>query len=146
LLGQWVGDVRQALNMWGPEKDATGKPIPRDIIVIGEGPAGLVALAAAATDDRITKVAAVGTLASYITDVPYEGQRLGTLVPGILRDVGDVPHIAALAKAKKLVIAGGVTGNGQPLTATQLRTAYAAAKSATILDKPDPAAVVAELK
>src|SRR5439155_17507155 len=83
LLGQWVHDVRRTIDMLEPLRKA-GDP-PADIIVIGEGPAGLVALCAAATDKRITKVAAVGTLASYVTEEPYTGQRLGTMAPGILR-------------------------------------------------------------
>ena len=152
LLGQWVADVRQAVGMWGAEK---GSP-KREIVVIGEGPAGLVALCAAATDDRITKAAAAGTLASWISEVPYEGQRLGTMVPGILRDVGDVPHIAALAAPKRVVIAGGMNGAGKPLTADQLRAAYAPAtkawdlldarKSLIVEEQLDPAKVIAALK
>ncbi|MFO0801810.1 MAG: acetylxylan esterase [Gemmataceae bacterium] len=136
LLGQWVFDVRQAIGMWSD----------REIAVIGEGPAGLVALAAAATDDRIKKVAAVGTLASFISEVPYEKQRLGTLVPGILRDVGDVPHLAALVAPRKVLFAGGVAGNGQPLNADQLKAAYAAASKAVIEEKADPAKVMELLK
>jgi hypothetical protein len=127
-----VFDVRQAIGKWSD----------REIIVIGEGPAGLVALAAAATDDRIKKVAAVGSLASWISDVPYEKQRLGTLVPGILRDVGDVPHLAARAAPKKVLIAGGVSGNGKPLTADELKKAYAAASKAMIEEKADPVKVI----
>jgi cephalosporin-C deacetylase-like acetyl esterase len=153
LLGQWVADVRQYLNTLPAPDD---KSAPREIMVIGEGPAGLVALCAAATDKRITKVAAVGTLASYVSDEPYVGQRLGTLAPGILRDVGDVPHLAALAAPKRVVIAGGVGGNGKPLTAEQLREAYRPAvrvsellkseKELVILDKTDAAGVIAALK
>src|SRR5262249_13992150 len=53
LLGQWVYDVRRMI-------DTLPGAGNRDFILIGEGPAGLVALCAAATDRRITKVAAVG--------------------------------------------------------------------------------------
>lgn len=127
LLGQWVFDVRQFLNSLGPVKDKDGKAVPREVVVIGEGAAGLVALAAGATDDRITGVAAVNTLASFISDEPYTGQRLGTLAPGILRDVGDVAHLAALCAGKRVVIAGGVSGSGKPLPPDQLATAYAPA-------------------
>jgi hypothetical protein len=126
LLGQWVTDVRRTL-------DALAKHNPKwveDVILIGEGPAGLVALAAAATDKRITKVAAVGTLASFVSDVPYQGQRLGTIVPGILRDVGDVPHLAALVQATRLVIAGGVGGDGKPLSPPSLGSNYQDATAA----------------
>jgi cephalosporin-C deacetylase-like acetyl esterase len=138
LLGQWVQDVRYLL-------DVLGRP-PKSVTVIGEGPAGLVALCAAAVDDRITKAAAVGTLASFVSDEPYVGQRLGVMAPGILRDVGDVAHIAALAGPKRVVIAGGVEANGKPLTADQLREAYRPAAGVTILDDTDPAKVVAALK
>jgi hypothetical protein len=131
LLGQWTFDVRRLIDFIEP----LGKEDRPEIIVIGEGPAGLVALCAAATDKRITKAAAVGTLASFISDVPYEGQRLGILAPGILRDVGDVAHIAALAAPKRIVIAGGVLGNRKALTAEQLRVAYAPAiKAARLLN------------
>ncbi len=114
LLGQWVFDVRQFLDV-ANLKETT---------LIGEGPAGLVALAAAATDKRITKVAAVGTLASYVTEEPYVGQRLGVMAPGILREVGDVAHLAALCAPRRVVIAGGVAGNGKALDLEKLREAY----------------------
>ncbi|MBX9585286.1 MAG: alpha/beta hydrolase family protein [Gemmataceae bacterium] len=142
LLGQWVEDVRKAIDL-GAELD---KGLPKQVVVVGEGPAGLVALCAAATDDRITKAVAVGTLASFVSDEPYVGQRLGVMAPGILRDVGDVAHIAALAGPKRVVIAGGVAANGKPLTAGQLREAYKPAPGVTILDDTDPAKVVAALK
>ncbi len=99
--------------------------IPGEVLVAGVGPAGLVAITSAALDERITHVTAIGTLASYVTDVPYEGQRLGTLVPGILRHAGDVPHLAALVAPRRLIIAGGVTGGGQPLDAAALDAGYA---------------------
>ena len=153
LLGQWVFDVRSFLDCRIAD---AGKNAPTEIIVIGEGPAGLVALCAAATDKRITKAAAVGTLASYVSDVPYEGQRLGIMAPGVLRDVGDVAHIAALAAPKRIVIAGGVMGNGKMLTGEQLRAAYSPAskvwellkaeKELVIEEKTDAAKVIAALK
>jgi cephalosporin-C deacetylase-like acetyl esterase len=152
LLGQWVLDVRRFLDALADSKIN----LPQEVIVIGEGPAGLVALCAAATDKRITKAAAVGTLASFVTDLPYEGQRLGTLAPGILRDVGDVAHLAALAAPKRIVIAGGVRGSGQKLTAAELRTIYAPAtkvwellkaeKQLVVEETTDAAKVIAALK
>ena len=92
LLGQWALDVQRLLDTL----ERVDNGLPPQVAVIGEGPAGLVALAAGAVDQRITKVAAVRTLASYRTDVPYEGQRLGLMAPGILRHVGDVADLAAL--------------------------------------------------
>jgi cephalosporin-C deacetylase-like acetyl esterase len=120
LLGQWTCDVRRLLDAM-VESDGG---LPKQVAVIGRGPAGLVALSAAATDPRITHVAAVESLASYVTDVPYEGQRLGLMVPGILRDVGDVTHLAALAAPRRLVIAGGVHASSESLTPQQLSSTF----------------------
>ena len=126
------------------------------MILIGDGPGGLVALAAGAVDPRVTRVAAVGTLASYLSDQPYAGQRLGIMAPGIVRDVGDVAHLAALNAPRRVVIAGGVGGDGKPLGLEQLRDAYRPASLAwettdparglSLLPSPDPAGVLRALK
>ncbi len=141
LLGQWVADLRRLAAQVKSEQ----------LVVIGEGSAGMIALYAAATDPRITKVAAVNSLASYVTDEPYVGQRLGMLAPGILREVGDVAHLAALAEAQRVVIAGGVSGAGKTLSEAELRTAYGPAgdvlkKRLTILGDSGAAAVLKSLE
>ncbi|NUQ65926.1 MAG: acetylxylan esterase, partial [Pirellulales bacterium] len=69
LLGQWVIDVRRLLDAV-QENDGA---LPEEILVAGAGPAGLVAVASAALDPRITQAAASGTLASYVSEEPYEG-------------------------------------------------------------------------
>ena len=120
MLGQWAFDVRRLLDAL----EASDEVRPRETALIGVGPGGLVALVAAATDLRVTKVAAVGTLASFVSDEPFQGQRLGTIVPGIVKDVGDVAHLAALVAPRRVVIAGGVSGGGKPLDADRLRAAY----------------------
>jgi len=127
LLEQWRTDIQRVLIVLRDEGDL------KDVTVIGQGPAGLLALCAAAadgTEKRITKVAAIDMLASFVTDEPLANQRLGTLAPGILRDVGDIGHIAALCAPKRVVIAGGVSGGGKTLTTDELATAYAPASSA----------------
>ncbi len=124
LLGQWVVDVRRLLDAL-TEQDGR---LPKRLLVAGVGPAGLVALSAAALDSRITEVAAVDTLAGYVTEEPYEGQRLGILVPGILREVGDVGHLASLVAPRRLVIAGGLAGNGGRLDQAGLEEAFSFAR------------------
>ena len=151
-LGQWVIDVRRLLDAMA-ERDGR---LPGEILVAGVGPAGLVAICSAALDSRITRVAASGMLASYVTEEPYEGQRLGMMVPGILRDAGDVAHLAALVAPRRLVIAGGVTGGGQPLDAAALDAAFAftrrvyevegAAGELRVLPDSDPGGIVEGLK
>jgi cephalosporin-C deacetylase-like acetyl esterase len=152
LLGQWVCDVRRLLDAL----EAAGDARPRETVIVGNGPGGLVALAAAAIDPRLSRVAAVGAMASFISDEPYRGQRLGVIVPGLLRDVGDVSHIAALVAPRRVVIAGAVSGGGQRLDADRCREAYGPAvrafgllgsgDSIRVLDSADAAVIVKALR
>jgi dienelactone hydrolase len=152
LLGQWVYDVRRLLDALEAARASRG----RETAIVGVGPGGLVALAAAAADARVSTVAAVGSLASYVTGEPYRGQRLGVIVPGVLRAVGDVAHLAALIAPRRVVIAGGESGGGQPLDAGRLRQAYEPAARAfgllgsggaiKVLDAADAADVVRALR
>ena len=116
LLGQWVRDVRTLLDSLG---NKTGP-----LTVIGDGPAGIVALCAAALDERIAHTVTVGSLASYISDVPYTGQRLGLMAPNMLRKAGDIPHLAALIAPRRLTIAGAVHGSGKALTPAELKQQF----------------------
>jgi pimeloyl-ACP methyl ester carboxylesterase len=147
-----VFDVRRLLDAL----DAAGGGRPLETAVVGVGAGGLVALAVAATDPRVSRIAAVGALASYVSDEPYRGQRLGVIVPRILGDVGDIPHVAALISPRRVVIAGGVWGGGQTLDASRLRKAYEPAARAfgmlgasdafRLLDATDPAGVARALR
>jgi hypothetical protein len=101
--------------------------LPKQVAVVGKGPAGVVALCAAALDTRITRAGTVDTLVSYVTEVPYQNQRLGLMAPGILRDVGDIADLAALCAPRRVAIVGGVWGSGDPLTAAQRTSAFAVA-------------------
>ncbi|MFM8273952.1 MAG: SMP-30/gluconolactonase/LRE family protein, partial [Gemmata sp.] len=134
LLGQWTCDVQRLVS----STHARYAGLPAEVIVVGEGPAGLVALCAAASDHRITTVVAIDSLAAFVTSEPYTNQRLGTLVPGILRDVGDVAHLAAMCCEKRVVIAGGVSGGGTALSAGELAAAYRPATEVyKLLGKPN---------
>lgn len=123
LLVQWVGDVQQVMRAYQKHKDRSQKG---EFILIGEGPAGLVALATSAwtPDGIVGGVGMVNTLATLVTDRPYTDQRLGILAPGFLRDWGDIGHFASLDASTPLVIGGGVSGDGQKLSAEQLRQLY----------------------
>jgi len=121
LLGQWAWDVSRLLDAI----KASNSSLPEEVAVVGVGPAGLVALVAAAQDQRIKKLATVGTLASFVSDEPYREQRLGTLAPGMLRYVGDIGRLAALFAPRRLVVAGGVHGGGQELAPDELVRSFA---------------------
>jgi len=114
LLGQWVRDLRTLLDQLGTEP----------VTVVGDGPAGVVALCAAALDERIAHTVTVGSIASYISDVPYTNQRLGLMAPNMLREVGDIPHLATLIAPRRLTIAGAVHGSGKALTSAELKASF----------------------
>jgi dienelactone hydrolase len=123
LLGQWTYDVLRLIDALH-ELKAIGE---EGIALVCEGPAGVVGLCAAAIDPHqaITEVGTSGMMSSYVSDVPYEGQRVGILAPGILRDVGDIPHLAALALRSRVSIQAGVTPNNRPLSNEKLQDAFA---------------------
>jgi dienelactone hydrolase len=124
LLGQWCHDLQRALTAMNSTEDAFDAAMPGEIALIGVGTAGPVVLSAAAVDSRFTRVATVNSLVSYVSPVPFRGQRAGLMAPGILRDVGDIPHIAALIQPRPLTIAGGVTGGGQTVDDAELRSSF----------------------
>ncbi|MBP88546.1 MAG: acetylxylan esterase [Planctomycetaceae bacterium] len=132
LLGQWVWDAMRTLDAIATSNDR----LRGEVSIVGVGPASLIALSAAALDSRFTSVVTVNGLASFVSDVPYENQWLGTIVPGFLRDIGDVPQIASLVSPRPLIIAGGVTGGGQSLSKDALESSYAWTTAAYRLDKP----------
>jgi cephalosporin-C deacetylase-like acetyl esterase len=119
LLGQWVLDVRTAITTLEAHGYAN-----ENLTVIGTGPAGVVALCTAALDNRVQHTVTVGTLASFVSDTPIENQRLGILPNGILRDVGDISHIAALVAPRKVTVIGGVNGAGTELNDSALEKQF----------------------
>ena len=131
LLGQWVQDVLSLLVAYQNHLDGS----PQTTAIVGVGPASLIALCTAALSAQIERVATVGGLASYVSDVPYENQRVGIMVPGMLRRVGDIPHLGALISPRRLVIAGGVDGGGDVLSSDDLRKTYACTQAAYTLDE-----------
>lgn len=134
LLGQWVHDVRRTLDAIA-ERDGS---LPHDVLITGKGSSGVVALCAAALDERITRVTAIDSLASYATDQPYRGQRLGLMVPGILRDFGDIADIAALVAPRAVTIKGGTSGAGTVLDHDTLVKQFQPARRAfELLDVPN---------
>ena len=120
LLGQWTWDVRRVLDALLQ----ADRRLPSKVAVIGCGPAGAVALCAAVLDPRVTHVSTHGSLASFITDRPYRGQRLGILAPSVLKEVGDIAHIAALAAPRRLVVGSGVYGGGGRVPPAEMQTLF----------------------
>jgi pimeloyl-ACP methyl ester carboxylesterase len=120
LLGQWLTDVQILLD-WLGLQSARGQRVA----VAGLGQAGVVALLAAAMNpERVGAVATFGAPVSLVTDKQYpDGTHMGLLAPGILR-VGDVPHLAAMAAPRRLLVADGVDVSGKRLSERACRESF----------------------
>ena len=92
--------------------------------VVGIGQAGVVALAAAALfPDRISAVATIGAPVTLITSRAYpDGTRMGLLAPGLFK-VGDVPHLAAMAAPRRLIVANATDVFGKAMIERAAREA-----------------------
>jgi hypothetical protein len=135
LLGQWTLDVRRLLDA----VELVDGKLANRIAVVGQGPAGVVALTTGAVDSRVTHVVALDSLASYVTQSPYKNQRLGLMAPGMLREVGDVAHLASLCLPRRVVFAGGVLGDGTKLSAEALWKTFEPASQVARLLNADAA-------
>jgi dienelactone hydrolase len=122
MLGQWTFEVGCLLDWVSGQQDVDR----RRLSMVGIGPAGIVALCAAALyEDRVTSAGIIGTWASYIANEPYpQGTPMSVLVPGMLR-IGDIPHLAALAAPRRLLIADPRAPQGQALNEKEQRDAFA---------------------
>lgn len=111
LLGQWTMDVLQTV-------DALEKhlgTLPKEVLIVGQGSSGTIALASAAIDVRISSVLTRNSLATFVDEGKFSGPRLGLLVPGLLRDAGDIGHIAAMIAPRPLRIENPVLASGASL-------------------------------
>jgi dienelactone hydrolase len=141
LLGQWAWDLRRAVAA----VHAQWPDLPRDqLTIITHGPAGLVGLTANALDPMFPRLVIDHGVVSYVTDQPYEGFYLGLIVPGILRDFGDIPTLAGLAHSQ-MTLVGGVNAVGQPVPFSELQSAFvtpAAARPTQVRNSTTPAMTV----
>jgi hypothetical protein len=132
LLGQWVVDIAAATRVLGRAAADTVGPVT----LVGVEQAGPVALASGALlgptggKGEFAQVACVDGLLSYVADVPYQGQRLGIVAPGILKHVGDIAHVAAMVEAPRVVFAGGRRADGVAATPSEVASAFGVIPSA----------------
>jgi len=109
-ITEWVSKKTETINRF---------------VAVGIGPAGLIAVGVGALfPDKVAGVITVDSQASLVTDTPYaSGTPMGLLAPGMLK-VGDIPHLAALAAPRRLVIGGGVSPQGKKLSQKELEDAF----------------------
>ncbi|MFN5198069.1 MAG: alpha/beta hydrolase family protein [Planctomyces sp.] len=111
LCGQWVRDIRLTAALLREKLPCSS------IELVASGTGSFAALAAVAIDENIDGADITGLLTSFVSDKPYVGQRLADMVPGILRDAGDVVHVAELVAPRPLRLHAPVTPQGEPLDA-----------------------------
>jgi sugar lactone lactonase YvrE/cephalosporin-C deacetylase-like acetyl esterase len=140
LFQQWLWDIHSLVKIL----QEVEKVPQRSILYVGEGPAGLLALAAAAVSPDAVEfgAAAVHSPVTLVTEQPYDNFYLGLIVPGWFRTCGDVPHLAALARATPLAIAGGTDPQGRPLTDAEVRAAYRRTVEAAQRDHQTPRRII----
>ena len=112
LCGQWVRDIRLTASL------LTRESLCGSVELVASGTGSFAALAAVAIDERLFGADITGLLSTFVSDQPYAGQRLADMVPGILRDVGDVVHVASLVAPRSLRLHAPVSPQGEPLDAT----------------------------
>jgi dienelactone hydrolase len=116
LLGLRVADVAAAVR-W-----LTAERRPRRVILCGRRDAALVACVAAAVEPAAGGVAAEEMLLSVLPLFSAEGYPLNAsnVLPGLLRDFGDIPDVLGEIGPRKVLVAAGVGAKVQSATSIQV--------------------------
>jgi dienelactone hydrolase/pimeloyl-ACP methyl ester carboxylesterase len=109
LLGLRVSDVLAAV------REAVDRKGSRPIILCARRDAALVACLAAAVEPTIRGVATEEMLRSYLPLFDAQGSPINaaSILPGLLRDFGDLPDVLALIAPRRVLVAAGI-GEGAP--------------------------------
>lgn len=120
LMGLRVADVVAAVRKLGSEKRG------RRVILCGRRDAALAACFAAAIEESIGAVATEGMLASMLPLFSADGlpTNAAQIVPGLLRDFGDVPDVLAQVAPRRVLLSASRDGTGRD--APHLRVAQEA--------------------
>lgn len=120
LLGQRVFDV---LAAWESAKKKEA--------ILGLGPAGVVALHAAALDTRVKALTLEDSLISWqsVLDTPLNTGQLASVIPGALAYY-DLPDLAGLIAPRPLTIRNPVDAAGKPISKAEAEKVYAGARRA----------------
>lgn len=107
LVGMRTDDVIRAINWLGGNTSIT---------LYGKGALGMVALHAAALDQRVTHVLVENTLTSYSAalDAPVHKNLSEIMIPGVLQHY-DVPDLLAAIAPREVTIVNPVDAIGQPV-------------------------------
>jgi hypothetical protein len=139
LVGRRVHDVLRSLALLAerPEVD------PERLSVVGQGSGGILALFAAALDERIRTAVCCQSLLSYreVAASEFHSWRPVDFVSGIL-PVCDLPQAAACVAPRRLVLAGPVDALRRRVAQADAERAYAWAQRVYELFEADENLVV----
>jgi dienelactone hydrolase len=115
LLGMRVADVQAAVRRLAAEMSATR------IVLCGRRDAAVVACMTAALEPRITHVAVEQLPLTYRWYFDPRGRPINaaSVLPGLLRDFGDVDHLLAAIAPRKMLSAAGLGTLVQPVPTLQ---------------------------
>jgi hypothetical protein len=127
LVGQRVTDVLALVAGLGSHPSTKG----RDIYVAALGKLTVPALFAAALDPAIKRLYVVGGLVSFQNLVEHETYQhsFANFIPNLLNHT-DLPKVAASISPRKLVLAGSIDANCNPVGIAELRAIYSEADRA----------------
>jgi hypothetical protein len=77
LAAQWAYDIRRTIAALLESIDS----IPDEIMLVSVGTTSIATILAAADEEKVRRIALIEPLVSYVTDVPYEKQRMGNMIP-----------------------------------------------------------------
>ena len=122
LLGLRVHDALRALSVLAERPEVQ----PEQLSVVGQGTGGLIALFAAAFDQRIGTAVCCQSLAAWrdLATNEFHNVHPSAFVPGIL-NVCDLPEVAACIAPRRLVLAGPVDPMKRRLPQPEAERAYA---------------------
>jgi cephalosporin-C deacetylase-like acetyl esterase len=129
LAGMRTADVLAAVSKL---REKTG----RKVVLVARRDAALVAVFAAALDPRITALAVEGIPLSFRPLFDPDGRPVNaaSIVPGLLRDFGDVTELLAAIAPRKVLAANGTGTLLRRIYSVTLRTAGFTAEPAALVD------------
>ncbi len=140
LLGGQVYDTLRALDYLGSRSDIAGA-----VSLVGDGPHGVIALYAAALDERVRGVALRQTVTDYRSLAVAERytQPFGIYAYGLLREF-DLPEVAGAVGPRSVLLLDPATPLGEPAGAAA-RDLYRDVPNASVQaeDGEDPVQILA---
>ena len=140
LIGGQVFDTLRALDYLSTRGYLGG-----GLYLVGDGPHGVIALYAAALDERVRRVALLQTVTDYRSLAVAErySQPFGIYAYGLLREF-DLPEVVSAVGPRRVLLLNPTTPLGEPADAAA-RDLYAGMKNADVqmTGDQDPAPVLA---